>query len=162
MPQAQSKARAQVEIHRKSGGWPGPGSRVPQPRRFRCSPGAAPPGAIPAPGYAAGMEQPSAIRPQEHAVFRSDKMGKATLFSSERILVGLNCFEGGQEHALHAHGGMDKVYYVLQGEGLFLLEGRELPMSPGVMLVAPQGVPHGIRNAGAARLVVLAILAPGP
>jgi quercetin dioxygenase-like cupin family protein len=89
-------------------------------------------------------------------------MGKATLFESERILVGLNCFEPGQEHALHSHAGTDKVYQVLRGRGLFLLEGREEPMEPGVMLVAPDGVPHGIRNTGSERLVVLAILAPAP
>lgn len=108
------------------------------------------------------MQHPEAIRPAEHASFNPTKMGKATLFESERILVGLNCFEPGQEHALHAHAGMDKVYQVLEGEGLFLLEEREVSMAPGVMLVAPAGVPHGIRNSGRARLVVLAILAPGP
>ncbi len=108
------------------------------------------------------MKHPEAIRPEDHAEFRENKMGKATLFESSRILVGLNSFEVGQEHALHAHSGMDKVYQVLTGEGLFLLEDREVPMSAGVMLVAPEGVPHGIRNIGADRLVVLAILAPGP
>ena len=55
------------------------------------------------------LEHPCAIRPEEHAVFRPDRMGKRTLFASERILVGLNAFEPGQEHALHAHEGMDKV-----------------------------------------------------
>ena len=108
------------------------------------------------------MEHPSAIRPQEHAVFKSDKMGKSTLFRSERVMVGLNCFEPGQEHALHAHEGMDKVYQVVSGSGLFLLEGEEIPMESGVMLVAPEGVAHGIRNSGNERLVVLAILAPAP
>jgi mannose-6-phosphate isomerase-like protein (cupin superfamily) len=108
------------------------------------------------------MEHPSAIRPEEHAVFDPAKMGKATLFRSERLLVGLNCFEPGQEHALHAHAEMDKVYLVVSGRGCFVLEGRELPMEAGAMLVAPQGVAHGIRNAGSERLVVLAILAPAP
>lgn len=108
------------------------------------------------------MEHPSAIRPEEHAVFDVAKMGKATLFRSEHLLVGLNCFEPGQEHALHAHAEMDKLYYVVSGRGRFVLEGRELPMEAGAMLVAPQGVPHGIRNAGNERLVVLAVLAPAP
>jgi quercetin dioxygenase-like cupin family protein len=108
------------------------------------------------------MEHPAPIRPEDHAVFRPDKMGKATLFESERLLVGLNCFEPGQEHGLHAHRGTDKLYQVLRGRGLFLLEGRELPMEPGLMLVAPEGVPHGIRNSGDERLVVLAVLAPAP
>jgi len=107
-------------------------------------------------------EHPEALRPEQFAVFKADKMGKSTLFESPRVLVGLNCFEPGQEHALHAHEGMDKVYQVLTGRGRFLLEGRELAMEPGMMLIAPSGVPHGIRNDGEERLVVLAILAPGP
>ena len=89
-------------------------------------------------------------------------MGKTTIFESPRLLVGLNAFEPGQQHALHAHVGQDKVYQVLEGEGLFLLESRELPMRPGDLLVAPEGVPHGVRNTGASRLLVLAILAPAP
>jgi mannose-6-phosphate isomerase-like protein (cupin superfamily) len=108
------------------------------------------------------MEHPSAIRPEQHAVFSAEKMGKATIFRSERMMVGLNCFEPGQEHKLHAHQGMDKVYHVLEGSGAFLLEDREVAMEPGVMLVAPEGVAHGIRNSGSQRLVVLAILAPAP
>ncbi|MXY17056.1 MAG: cupin domain-containing protein [Acidobacteria bacterium] len=108
------------------------------------------------------MEHPTAIRPQDHAVYRADKMGKATLFRSERMLVGLNAFEPGQEHALHAHAGMDKLYQVIEGDGLFLLEGETVPMRAGMLLVAPDGVPHGIRNTGAGRLLVLAILAPSP
>jgi mannose-6-phosphate isomerase-like protein (cupin superfamily) len=108
------------------------------------------------------MAQARPLRPVEHAVFQSDKIGKSTLFASARILVGLNCFEPGQEHALHAHAGMDKVYQVLAGRGLFLLDGKEVPMEEGAMLLAPEGAPHGIRNTGGERLVVLAILAPAP
>ena len=108
------------------------------------------------------MEHPTVIRPADHAEWRPDKMGKATLYESGRVLVGLNAFEPGQSHALHAHAGMDKVYQVLEGEGLFLLEGQELPMKAGDLLVAPEGVPHGVRNSGSRRLLVLAILAPGP
>ncbi len=108
------------------------------------------------------MNHPTAIRPEEFAAFDPAKMGKATIFRSDRMLVGLNCFEPGQEHKLHAHAGMDKVYHVLSGRGLFLLEGREIAMESGMMLVAPAGVPHGIRNSGGERLVVLAVLAPAP
>lgn len=108
------------------------------------------------------MDHPIPFRPEEHAVWDSRKMGKATLFQSERLLVGLNAFEPGQGHDLHAHAGMDKVYHVLSGRGVFLLDGREEPMEAGTMLVAPDGVPHGIRNTGAERLLVLAVLAPSP
>lgn len=106
------------------------------------------------------MQHPTVIRPADHAEWRADKMAKSTLFQSPRLLVGLNAFEPGQAHALHAHAGMDKVYHVLEGDGHFLLEGRELPMKAGDLLVAPEGVPHGVRNNSRGRLLVLAILAP--
>jgi quercetin dioxygenase-like cupin family protein len=106
------------------------------------------------------MKQPDVMRPRDFANWQSGRMGKSTLFESSRMLVGLNAFEPGQAHALHAHPGMDKMYYVVEGAGLFLLEGRQLPMSAGDLLVAPEGVPHGVRNDGPERLLVLAVLAP--
>ncbi|HEY0514152.1 MAG TPA: cupin domain-containing protein [Thermoanaerobaculia bacterium] len=108
------------------------------------------------------MDHPEPFRPEDHAVYDPERMGKSTLFESDRVLVGLNAFEPGQEHRLHAHAGMDKVYYVLAGRGAFLLEGREEPMEAGMMLAAPEGVRHGIRNTGTERLLVMAILAPSP
>lgn len=108
------------------------------------------------------MEHPTVIRPAEHARWRPDKMGKGTLFESSRLFVGLNAFEPGQSHELHSHAGMDKVYHVLEGEGVLLLEGRELSMRAGDLMVAPDGVPHGVRNDGPHRLLVLTILAPAP
>ena len=106
------------------------------------------------------MEHPVVLRPADLAEWRPDRMGKRTLFESSRMLVGLNAFEAGQRHALHAHPGMDKLYLVIEGEGTFLLDGQELPMRSGDLLVAPEGVPHGVHNPGPGRLLVLAVLAP--
>lgn len=107
------------------------------------------------------MRDLEVVRPADLAAYRSDKMGKATIFATPRLLAGINAFEPGQAHALHAHHGMDKIYFVLEGEGVFLLEGRELAMRTGDLLVAPDGVPHGVRNTSAGRLAVLVVLAPG-
>lgn len=108
------------------------------------------------------MTHPTVIHPADHAVYTPARMGKATLFESARLLVGLNAFEPGQEHALHAHDDQDKAYLVTEGSGVFLLEGRELAMTAGDLLVAPAGMPHGVRNTGSSRLLVVAILAPAP
>ena len=77
------------------------------------------------------MEHPTPIDPRDHAVYSPEKMGKSTLFRSEWVMVGLNAFEPGQEHAVHTHAGMDKVYQVIEGQGLFLLGGDEVPMQAG-------------------------------
>lgn len=108
------------------------------------------------------MDPLTVITPADHAEWRPDKMGKTTIFQSPRMLVGLNAFEPGQSHELHAHAGMDKLYHVLDGSGVFLLEGRELPMKAGDLLLAPEGVRHGVRNTGPGRLLLLAVLAPAP
>jgi quercetin dioxygenase-like cupin family protein len=108
------------------------------------------------------MEHPTVIRPAALAEWRADKMGKSTIFESPRLLVGLNAFEPGQSHSLHAHTGMDKMYHVLEGSGVFLLAGQALPMTAGDLLIAPEGVPHGVTNTGSGRLLVLAVLAPAP
>ena len=108
------------------------------------------------------MKQPEVIRPPDSANWQSDRMGKSTLFESPRMLVGLNAFEPGQSHALHTHAGMDKVYHVIAGSGVFLLEGCELSMATGDLLVAPEGVAHGVRNTGDGRLLLLTLLAPAP
>ena len=108
------------------------------------------------------LEHPQPVRPVEHATYNPEKMGKSTLFESPRMLVGLNAFEPGQEHKLHAHAGMDKVYQVLEGDGLLLRDDREDEIQTGMTVVVPDGVPHGIRNTGSKRLLILAILAPGP
>lgn len=109
-----------------------------------------------------GMTPPAVVQPGALAEWRPDRMGKSTLYQSDHLLVGVNAFEPGQSHALHVHAGMDKVYYVLEGEGLFLLDDEALPMKAGDLLVAPENVAHGVRNNSGARLLVLAILAPSP
>jgi quercetin dioxygenase-like cupin family protein len=108
------------------------------------------------------MKHPEVIHPADRAKYSDSKMAKTTIYESPRLLVGLNAFEPGQEHALHSHTGMDKLYTVISGEGVFLLHDRELSMTAGDLLVAPENVPHGIRNTGTGRLLVLAVLAPAP
>ena len=58
------------------------------------------------------MTHPELIRPERHAAFNPERMGKSTIFMSDRMMVGLNDFEPGQEHALHAHENQDKVRHV--------------------------------------------------
>jgi len=43
-----------------------------------------------------------------------------------------------------------------------LLRPIVLPMKAGDVLIVPEGVPHGVRNTGQERLLVLAVFAPAP
>jgi quercetin dioxygenase-like cupin family protein len=96
------------------------------------------------------------------AQFSPEKMAKSTVARGETLFAGLNCFEPGQEHALHSHAGQDKLYVVLEGDAEIHVGGELQAISAGGAAFAPSGVPHSIRNGGSGRLVVLAVLAPPP
>jgi quercetin dioxygenase-like cupin family protein len=90
------------------------------------------------------------------------KVFKATLFQSERLLLGLNCLEPGQEQHRHTHPGQDKFYYVIEGSGTFSVGEAVQTAGAGVTIWAPADVPHGVVNDGPQRLVLLVGIAPAP
>ena len=96
------------------------------------------------------------------AQFSPQKMGKVDIVRGETLFAGLNCFEPGQEHAAHAHPGQDKLYVVLEGEAEIQVGDESAAVSAGAAAFAPSGVLHSIRNTGAGRLIVMAVLAPPP
>jgi mannose-6-phosphate isomerase-like protein (cupin superfamily) len=98
----------------------------------------------------------------ERAQFPADKMGKVQLAAGELLYAGLNCFAPGQEHAAHVHADQDKLYYVLTGEGEAVVGKETAAVAAGDLVLAPAGVPHGMRNTGSAPLAVLTIFAPPP
>lgn len=97
----------------------------------------------------------------DRAAFRADAMTKIDCFRSERLLVGLNCFEPGQAQAVHTHAGADKFYVVLSGKANFVVGERIVGAGPGDLIVAPAGVPHGVERADE-RTIVLIAMAPPP
>jgi mannose-6-phosphate isomerase-like protein (cupin superfamily) len=99
---------------------------------------------------------------RDHVPSKPGGVGKATLFQSPRMLLGLNGLEPGAEQAVHAHAGQDKFYHVLEGRGVFTVGTREREAGPGEVVWAPSGVDHGVRNGGSERLVLLVGMAPAP
>ncbi len=91
-----------------------------------------------------------------------DKMFKATIFESPRLLLGLNCLEPGQTDRIHTHEDQDKFYYVIEGDGEFTVGDEIVTASAGETIPVPAGLTHGVRNYGVARLVVLMGLTPWP
>lgn len=96
------------------------------------------------------------------ATFNDGKMAKATLATGEFLFAGLNCFEPGQDHSLHAHEGQDKLYVILEGTAEVQVGEQRQLLAAGDGAFAPCGAPHSIHNPGPGRLVVLAVLAPPP
>ena len=94
--------------------------------------------------------------------FLPDKMKKNSLFETERLFCDLYCLEPGQEQGAHVHQGSDKIYFVLQGKGLFQVGDSEKELGKDEIAIAPSGQKHGVKNPGPERLVLLVLMAPKP
>lgn len=99
---------------------------------------------------------------RDHVGANPAKFFKSTLFGSERLLLGLNCLEPGQEQHVHIHAGQDKFYFVIEGQGTFTVGDEVQEAGEGWTVWAPADVPHGVINTGEARLVLLVSIAPAP
>ena len=89
-----------------------------------------------------------------------EKFFKSTLWQGDHMMVGVNCLEKNQVQQVHAHEGADKVYFVLEGRGLFTIDEEQIEAGPGMLVMAPAGKPHGVSNVGAERLSMLVAIAP--
>lgn len=90
------------------------------------------------------------------------KMTKVSLFESHRMFADLYCLLPGQEQRAHSHHDSDKLYVVLEGEGMFSVGESVERLSVGGCCVARAGEPHGVRNDSDGNLVVLVTMAPHP
>jgi len=84
---------------------------------------------------------------------------KHTLFETDRMFADVYCFEPGQAQDPHAHDDADKVYYVLEGRGTFVVGDEEQALEAGRAVLAPAGERHGVENAGDERLRTLVFVA---
>ncbi|MFQ5780507.1 MAG: cupin domain-containing protein [Nitrospiria bacterium] len=94
--------------------------------------------------------------------YSPEKMKKTKLFDTKRMFCDLYCFEPGQSQRPHLHEGEDKIYYVLEGEGLFQVGDEALTVRYGSAVLAPAGAMHGVVNQSTERLVLLVFMAPKP
>jgi quercetin dioxygenase-like cupin family protein len=99
---------------------------------------------------------------REHTGTSLEKFYKTTLWQGEHMMVGLNCLEPGQTQKIHAHEGVEKFYFVLEGSGIFTVGDEEKAAGTGSLVVAPAGIPHGVTNNGRARLSLLVVMSPLP
>ena len=65
------------------------------------------------------------------------KMGKTDLVKGEKLFAGLNPLEPRLEHALHAHEGQEKMYFVLEGAGEVQVGETTETLGVGDMAFAP-------------------------
>ena len=86
--------------------------------------------------------------------FSAEQLVNLNLFDGEAFFGRLLCFSRGQVVPYHRHDHVDECFDVVEGEGTFLIDGREMPGAPGMTLYVPAGIEHGLRADGTGEWVV--------
>ena len=64
----------------------------------------------------------------------------------------------GEEVPFHVHEGNAENYYIISGEGLYNDNGKEIPVSDGVITFTPSGEGHALKNVGKDKLCFIALV----
>ena len=99
---------------------------------------------------------------KEMAHFSPEKMRKVNLFESPRMFCDLYCLKPEQKQKVHSHDDNDKIYYVVEGQGLFTIGREERSLQSGDIVCAFSGEPHGVENTSSESLICLVFMAPHP
>ena len=94
--------------------------------------------------------------------FSSVKMKKVSLLDTANLFCDLYCLKPGQSQKPHTHQGADKIYFVLQGRGTFVVGEEERVLEGGEIVLAPSGAIHGVSNNERQALNLLVVMAPNP
>jgi mannose-6-phosphate isomerase-like protein (cupin superfamily) len=94
--------------------------------------------------------------------FSADKMQKINLFETRNFFCDIYCLEPGQEQKVHAHKDEDKIYFVLEGRGLFVVGEETQELGRHQIVLAPAGAEHGVKNTSDERLTLLVFMTPNP
>jgi len=93
-------------------------------------------------------------------------MSEPRVTRAERFSAGVVTLEPGKGHRRHNHPGVEEILYVLEGEGVQMVdqggEDRRV-VRAGTMIHIPPGVYHETVNAGDRPMKLLAVYSPpGP
>jgi quercetin dioxygenase-like cupin family protein len=100
------------------------------------------------------------IRLGERVAFQDGKMARHRLAATVRLHADLYCLRPGQSQAAHAHSEQDKLYVGVEGRARIRVGAEVEWLEPGVLVVAPAGVEHGLENPTEAPFVALVVIVP--
>ena len=94
--------------------------------------------------------------------FSAEKLSKISLFESEKMFCDVYAVSAGQEQKAHTHEGCDKIYYVIEGCGLFKIGAEVREVGEKNVVYVPSGVEHAVKNDSGANLTLLVMMTPHP
>ena len=102
------------------------------------------------------------MRLGDRVAFGDAKLARHLLGATSRCQADLYCLRPGQAQAPHVHDDQDKLYLGIEGVGRIRVGDEEQSLEPGVLVLAPAGVEHGLANRSDGPLVALVVVVPPP
>jgi oxalate decarboxylase/phosphoglucose isomerase-like protein (cupin superfamily) len=110
--------------------------------------------------------EPKHVETQVFDWGRIQWLSEPRVTGTERITAGVVTLEPGREHQRHNHPGVEEILYVIEGEGIQMVElGKEerRTVRAGTMIHIPADIYHETINTGDRPMKLLAIYSPpGP
>lgn len=79
---------------------------------------------------------------------------------SKNLAMGVNETYPGSMVPEHMHESEEEIMFFVSGRGMFVTEGKEIPIEPGICIYNPPGKPHKIVNTGEEVLRFIWIYSP--
>ena len=77
---------------------------------------------------------------------------QSTDTSTKLTQLALGKLLPGEIIAMHSHNSMEEIFYFLQGEGIYMVNNQNLPVSASIVVRIPAGVQHSLTAMGTTAL----------
>jgi mannose-6-phosphate isomerase-like protein (cupin superfamily) len=67
---------------------------------------------------------------------------------AQGFILGCHTMDPGGGAPVHTHEKEAEAMFFYEGTGIATIDGKEYPITPESVMLAPAGVPHSIRNTG--------------
>jgi mannose-6-phosphate isomerase-like protein (cupin superfamily) len=81
------------------------------------------------------------------------------MLTADRSQVVLMALQPAEEIGMEVHDG-DQILYIVEGEGLVVLDGEEQDVDKGSLIFVPAGVQHNVSNTQDKPLKLFTVYAP--
>ena len=101
---------------------------------------------------------------QAYRISPEERNRLAIVFDSSNtnnlLTVCVEIFDVGSETPPHRHNLAVEIFFILQGQGIAVCDGQEIPLHSGDSILIPKTGTHYLKNTGSERLYVLSIMVP--
>ncbi|MBI6875644.1 cupin domain-containing protein [Clostridium aciditolerans] len=87
----------------------------------------------------------------------TEKTKRKALFTEGTMDSGILFYEPGETMTPHKHSNLDEIFYVVSGDGIITIDGKDISIKENDVILSPNEESHGFTNNGDKKLVILQV-----